>query len=728
MIQYLVYIPVVLGVGALSLIVFIKNPKNPVNRIYFIFSIIVFLWIAFLFIADTSKIVGLSTFFVRSAVVLSSLLPLFFLWFSYIFPNYRPVRTLYLILFSIIPIIFVLTAFSGMQVIDVDLKPWGAEVVRSGPLYLIQPVYILFYFGLSTYLLYKKSRHSKGQQRSQINLIIFGTLFALIVNIITNNILVALGSSKYWVLVGTASFLVFVGCIAYAIIRHKLFDIRAVVARAVTYLGAIVTLAAVYGFVIFRVITLFTENLSQNTQYAIYTILAVILAFTFQPLKRFFEKITDKIFFRDKYDPQTVINSIGRILASEIQLERLVDKVTSELMAEMRIASVDIVVVGEKSIFYQNTTKSSRRSYEMRDLKKLGKSIIVADDLASGERKEIMTKYSISVSLALRTSEAFIGYLLLGEKLSGDIYNDTDLRVLRIVGNELAIAIQNAKSFAEIQQFNETLQTKIAWATQKLRHANTDLKKLDEAKDEFISMASHQLRTPLTTTKGYVSMVLEEDFGKISKAQIEPLQQALDSANRMGGLVNDLLNVSRMDAGKFFIDAHEIDLAKVVQSEVDGLQTMAASKNVKLAYQPPAKTLPPINLDEEKTRQVVMNLVDNAIHYSSPTKTDSAVKVSLQQDGQDVVFKVVDNGIGVPEQMKQKLFTKFYRASNAQAARPDGTGLGLYLVKRVVEDQGGQLIFESKEGEGSTFGFRFPLKTKFKAGVTKARVELSSSN
>lgn len=708
----------------LGLLVYLNNKKSSANKFFFLFTISVVIWSATNLLTNLSVDPSLSLFWSKMAIVGAALLIYFFLLFSFYFPLQRKLSIQAKVWLFIPTSIFIALSPTSLNVSSATAH---GQQVTVGPLYYLMALYLPIYILWSGYNFVHAYRHSQGQKKEQIFYVFVAIIFSFGPGFILNAIAPLIGYPQLASL-GPIFVLFFVAMITYAMLRKRLLDIRLLVARSLTYILSIVTIAAVYGFLAFRVITLFTEHLSQNTQYAIFTILAVILAFTFAPLKRFFERVTDRIFFRDKYDPQTVINSIGRILASEIQLERLVDKVISELTAEMRIARADIVVVGEKSIFYQNTAKASRHDYELRDLKKLGKSIIVADDLASGERKDILAKYGTSVSLALRTSEEFIGYLLLGEKLSGDIYNDGDIKVLRIIANELAIAIQNAKSYAEIQRFNETLQVKITQATKKLHVANDNLKELDKAKDEFISMASHQLRTPLTTTKGYVSMVLEEDFGKISKAQIEPLQQALDSANRMGGLVNDLLNVSRMDAGKFFIDAHEIDLAKVVQSEVDGLQTMAASKNVKLAYQPPAKTLPPINLDEEKTRQVVMNLVDNAIHYSSPTKTDSAVKVSLQQDGQDVVFKVVDNGIGVPEQMKQKLFTKFYRASNAQAARPDGTGLGLYLVKRVVEDQGGQLIFESKEGEGSTFGFRFPLKTKFKAGVTKARVELSSSN
>lgn len=242
---------------------------------------------------------------------------------------------------------------------------------------------------------------------------------------------------------------------------------------------------------------------------------------------------------------------------------------------------------------------------------------------------------------------------------------------------------------------------------QELQSANEHLKELDKAKDEFISMASHQLRTPLTTIKGYVSMVEEGDTGAINEQQKKFLASAMTGATRMAKMITELLNVSRMSTGKFKIDPKPVDLAKIVQDEVSQLQLHAASRNLKLEFKKPARPIT-CELDEDKTRQVIMNFIDNGIFYTK----QGSVTVTLEQDPNKVTFKVIDTGIGVPEAVKDKMFTKFFRADNAKVARPDGTGLGLYLAKRVIEDQGGQIICESQEGKGSTFGFELPNKVK----------------
>jgi signal transduction histidine kinase len=296
-----------------------------------------------------------------------------------------------------------------------------------------------------------------------------------------------------------------------------------------------------------------------------------------------------------------------------------------------------------------------------------------------------------------------VGYLLLGPKKSGNLYSSQDLKVIEIVANELVIAIQNALRFEEIRNFNLTLQAKVDEATKKLRRANEKLRQLDETKDDFISMASHQLRTPLTSVKGYIDMVMEGDGGKITQKQREMLGQAFFSSQRMVYLIADLLNVSRLKTGKFIIEPAPVNLAKIVKEELEQLEESAASHNLTLAYDKP-KSFPELMLDETKIRQVIMNFVDNAIYY---TPNGGHITVHLVDNKSTVELRVEDDGIGVPKSEQPHLFTKFYRAGNARKQRPDGTGLGLFMAKKVVVAQEGSIIFESHEGKGSTFGFIF---------------------
>lgn len=260
--------------------------------------------------------------------------------------------------------------------------------------------------------------------------------------------------------------------------------------------------------------------------------------------------------------------------------------------------------------------------------------------------------------------------------------------------------------FEEIERFNVTLQEKVNVATRQLRQTNDKLRQMDETKDEFISMASHQLRTPLTSVKGYMSMVLEGDAGKLNAQQHKLLDQAFTSSQRMVYLIADLLNVSRLKTGKFVIDAAPTNLAETVEGEINQLVEAAKGRNLELTYDKP-KEFPALMLDETKIRQVIMNFIDNAIYY---TPSGGHIRVNLAETPETIEFTVVDDGLGVPRADQHHLFSKFYRANNAKKARPDGTGLGLFMAKKVIVAQGGAIIFKSQEGKGSTFGFSFPKK------------------
>ena len=300
--------------------------------------------------------------------------------------------------------------------------------------------------------------------------------------------------------------------------------------------------------------------------------------------------------------------------------------------------------------------------------------------------------------IKLMARQKLVGIMVVGypnniHELTVDSRASLD-RLTEAVG----VALDNRQLFEENQRVLKQLQL-----------TNQKLRALDQAKDEFISMASHQLRTPLTSMKGYVSMVLEGDSGKITKAQKTLLEQAFASSQRMVYLIADLLNVSRLRTGKFVIEAKPTNLAEVVEGEILQLQTSAKSKSLELTFVKP-KSFPVLMLDDTKIRQVIMNFADNAIYY---TPAGGHIKVELKDAGGSIEFTVSDDGIGVPKDVQHHLFTKFYRADNARKARPDGTGLGLFMAQKVVVAQGGAIIFHSEEGKGSTFGFSF-IKSKLK--------------
>ncbi|MGH7241290.1 MAG: GAF domain-containing sensor histidine kinase [Candidatus Saccharimonadales bacterium] len=337
-----------------------------------------------------------------------------------------------------------------------------------------------------------------------------------------------------------------------------------------------------------------------------------------------------------------------------------------------------------------NDTTSTRLAVDTYTHADIAKFFGCSKATASVLKKAMPIRSVYVVKLVAR--QRVVGLMVAGFYNDIESISEQSMRLLDRLGEPIGIALDNRLLFEENRRI--VLQ---------LQRSNIKLKALDETKDDFISMASHQLRTPLTSIKGYLSMVLEGDAGEINETQRKMLSQAFTSSQRMVYLIADLLNVSRLKTGKFIIEPIATDLSQMIDEEMAQLTEAAVSRGLTLTFKKPA-AFPKVMLDETKTRQVLMNFIDNAIYY---TPKDGHIKIELKDTGPAVEFRVVDDGIGVPKAEQHHLFTKFYRAGNARKARPDGTGLGLFMAKKVVTAQGGAILFESKEGKGSTFGFTF---------------------
>ncbi len=420
----------------------------------------------------------------------------------------------------------------------------------------------------------------------------------------------------------------------------------------------------------------------------------------------------DDIVLSSVTDRETVLQRVAEALSSDsgfsFAMIYLRDKHKRALVPAALVSGSSVeaanaraqLLLGDEAITLRHTASPISLSVKAPSIKTCSRLYeLLQPNLPFDEAEELQEMLSIKQFFIcpLMARRDVLGVMVLGTTTVPKDLSFHQKSLLERLTLAVGVALDSTMLYTEVQESSRRLQI-----------ANRHLKELDKAKDEFISLASHQLRTPLTSVKGYVSMLLEGEAGKITPEQREFLDYAYRGSQRMVSLISDLLNVSRMSAGKFVLERQPVDLHALVLEEVAQLQQHASAKRLKLAYIPSPQPIPTLNLDETKTRQVVMNFIDNALYYTRK----GSVTVTLKQTGHKIKLKVVDTGIGVPRAARAKLFGKFFRASNAQAIRPGGTGLGLFLAKRVIEEQGGTILFDSVEGEGSTFGFSLPIKEK----------------
>lgn len=302
-----------------------------------------------------------------------------------------------------------------------------------------------------------------------------------------------------------------------------------------------------------------------------------------------------------------------------------------------------------------------------------------------------------------------IGVIGMDNKTSGRPISEVNVNLLQTLINLGAAAIQNALLYEEVSQFNITLKKEVEKATYELKLANADLKKLDEAKSEFLSIASHQLLTPLTPIQGYASMMLEGDYGSFTDEQKKVIDMMKVSAQRLIHLVDDLLNISRIESGRVHYEMKDTHLEDVVAPLVEELKIKAKQKNVQLSFIKPKKPTQVVIADEEKMRNVLMNLIDNSLKYGASTES----VVTVEDRGDKVLFAVKDKGMGISGEDLHQLFHKFSRGSDATKIHTEGTGLGLYVAKQYVEAHHGRIWAESEgKGKGSQFYVEMPTATE----------------
>jgi signal transduction histidine kinase len=580
----------------------------------------------------------------------------------------------------------------------------------------VQPYYGIFLLASFVYvigLLVVHRSRAKSSTAEQLNIIILGILLSAVMAITTNLVVPYLGLGEIRFL-GPLSLVFFLGATTYAILAHHLFDIRVVIKRTVIFAVLVAFAFAVYAIVISLVSRIFQRETLDSTSFFTNLAAMLLVGFSFEPLRSWISERTDKWLFKKEYEQQVVVRDLSKKLNDVIGLDDALEIVMQTIVKVLHLkhAVTYVFQPGESSSFAVKRVKqvgysSTARlildeddftvSYftqhgsvtQMRDiqlelerekllLKKSSDSQFVREHAIKQAVYKKLCSLDAAVAIPLHLNTQPIGLILFSEKLNGEGFRAEDLALLDLVGGQAISSIQKAKLYEG-----------------------------DQMKSEFVSIASHELLTPISAIEGYLSMILEENIGKVDPQARDYLTKVYTSAKRLSLLIKDLLSVSRIESGKMKIEPQQLDITKMISDTVDQLRFMASNKGLTIETPKPGSEPPPVWADPDRTMQVMVNLVSNAIKYTPKGKVTITTEVDKKAGFLRVDVK--DTGLGMSKAQMQHLFTRFYRVDTPETTGIVGTGLGLYITKSIVEKMGGSITCTSTAGKGSMFSVSLPL-------------------
>ncbi|MCM8792714.1 MAG: ATP-binding protein [Candidatus Omnitrophica bacterium] len=334
-------------------------------------------------------------------------------------------------------------------------------------------------------------------------------------------------------------------------------------------------------------------------------------------------------------------------------------------------------------------------------------SFYSSDELLSKKIKELF-KVNLFVIAPILPKEGTKGFIFVGTESSGAVLTAGNEELIGILANQISQALENARLFEKTWQAQQELERKIEEKTMQLSSALEEIKLISKRKTDFVSAVSHELRTPLTSIKGYASILLSESLGPLSEAVKERLEKINRHSNELTKLVNDLLDISRIEAGKIVMKEEVLNLKEIILEVLDLINVQLKEKEIKLTVDL-AKDAEYVLADRQQLERVFINLLGNALKFTPPKG-----KIFIKTSSIDKLCQIdiTDTGIGIPQESLRSIFDEFYRVDNPINQQVKGSGLGLSLVKRIVEAHGGNIWVRSKLNEGSTFSFTIPKAEK----------------
>ncbi len=705
----------------LGVFVFHKNPDGTINKSLFFWALTVSFWSLFYFLWQLAETGNTALLWARILMFGAIWVPVSFLKVVFVFLEQEKANQKLMRLIYAVSIMFSILLLTPLMVSHVEPVAGFEFWPKPGPAYATFLITFLLLTFHGAYVSVKALKTASTVKRTQIKLMLFGMTISIIG-----------GSTNYFLWYdipippyGNIFASTYVIMTVYAIIRHQILDIKLALRRSSVYMTSLLFSVGVAFLVRWLAQIVFPTT---SDLFISFALLAV--AITIYPMiKDKTYHIANKYFFSSLYDAGEVIAKLSSKLLSVLDPDRLYRTIDDTITGTFHTQAVSVLTYNkEEGGFEMKFNDGFNIAGDERFFADLAlislalnrDKIVVVDEIRSSSVEKrhkktfkLLDKYGIEVVVPLNIKDDLIGVIVLGSKESKDSYNKEDLQVLEVIRAQTSIALENALLYEETRLSEKELEKKVIARTKDLQRksdeltrANERLRQLDAAKTEFLSIASHQLRTPLSGIKGYVSMMNDGDFGAFKKRQHEILQRVGTEVDRLVRLVQVFLDVSRIESGRLNISKKEFNFVDLVKETVDELLPTAKSKGIKLTHKGRKKSIP-VNADRDKLKDVLVNLVDNAVKYTPKGE----VWTEISEDGNMVRFMVHDSGVGMEPDEVSRVFEKFTRGKGIDQISTSGSGLGLFIAKRIVEEHKGKIWSESKgKGKGSVFAFEIPKK------------------
>lgn len=496
-----------------------------------------------------------------------------------------------------------------------------------------------------------------------------------------------------------------------AIVRYRMFDVSVAVKKFAVYgvAGVVIT-----GFL--AVVTKLTERyFDLEAQSAVWVIVpvGVIITLLLSPLGQPLGDRIHRLMFSKPRGCYETLLDLSRRMGTILDFGRLVDTLVHDLVRGIPLTHCGLLVYDERSKSYvlcreESTLGDVTGTAVLRADSPVIKWLEMSDGLLVKEEVKLNPKtaeffaaaeadldeITAPLIVGLKVETKLIGVLLLGEKLSGEIFDGHELEVLSVLANQAAISLENARLYDE------------------LAVSNVRLSQASQLKSQFLASMSHELRTPLNSIIGFSKVLLNRSDGDLNERQEAYVRSVHNSSRHLLELINDVLDISRIEAGRLEMNPEDVELGELVEECLQSASSLIRNKPLRLETDLPA-ALPTLHVDRTKIRQILLNLLSNAIKFTAAGR----VTLRIRTEDDMLHVTVADTGIGIAESDLPRLFKPFERLPNALSRGAGGTGLGLALSKKFVEMHGGRIWVESRERQGSTFHFTLPLAANASAGV-----------